>query len=253
MAVNFGQGPVFPSVSALPSAASNNGRVLVQGGKLWYSDGSTWADLTLGSTSNPPWYGKVYGAYGRCDPQELLLHIARGSIASPTPTNIGTSVARCSYFRPPADITVNKIRWLGVGTTTSVYRVAIYNADTLARLTPEIVIAATAASTWGAETISGGLTLTAGQLYFIAVSVNATGATSGIAAFGTSVAAATGRIAVLPKSYPGNLDVDAGYLDGALAQFAVTTGALPDPAASISEQVAWTSGMPAFWLDNSSA
>lgn len=35
----------FSEVAALPTAASSAGHVLRQGGKLWYSDGTTWFDL----------------------------------------------------------------------------------------------------------------------------------------------------------------------------------------------------------------
>lgn len=45
MSTSLLQGLVFPSVSALPLAASNTNRTLVQGGKLWFSDGSVWVDL----------------------------------------------------------------------------------------------------------------------------------------------------------------------------------------------------------------
>ena len=55
---------------------------------------------------------------------------------------------------------------------------------------------------------------------------------------GPTQAATTGMIAVLPKSFPGNLDIDSGYIDGAFAQFAVTTGALPTTAATIVVQTA---------------
>lgn len=37
----------------------------------------------------------------------------------------------------------------------------------------------------------------------------------------------------------------AGY-----ARVAVTTGALPDPAATLAAPAAWTGGMPAIWLDS---
>ena len=46
MAANFGQGPVLPEVSTLPAASSNANRLLVQGGKPWYSDGTSWIDMT---------------------------------------------------------------------------------------------------------------------------------------------------------------------------------------------------------------
>lgn len=41
----FVSGVRFAQVSTLPSAASNPGIVLEQGGKLWFSDGSAWVDL----------------------------------------------------------------------------------------------------------------------------------------------------------------------------------------------------------------
>jgi hypothetical protein len=169
-----------------------------------------------------------------------------------TPTNIGTTVARIAYFRPPSDITINKIRFYGVGATTNVYRVAVYNANTLARLTSELAFT-TAAGAWGAAGSALNLALTAGQLYFIAVGVNATGTTAGLLCMAPTVAASTGLIAVLPKSWPGSLDLDAGYMDGAFAQFAVTAGALPATAATIAAQAAWTGGFPAFWLDSNAS
>ena len=194
----------------------------------------------------------VYGAWGDCDPQDLMDHaITSGSVA-PTPTNIGTAVARIAYFVPPANITVNKIRFFGVGATTNVYRTAIYNGDTLARLTSELAFS-TAANTWGSAGTSLNLTLTANQLYFIAVSVNATGTTAGILSMAPTVTATTGQMTVLPKSFPGSLDIDSKYIKGAFAQFTVTTGALPTTAATIATQAAWTGGFPAFWLDSNNA
>jgi hypothetical protein len=208
---------------------------------------------TIGpAASNPNWYGVVYGAWGDCDPQDLMDHATTSGTVAPTPTNISTSVARIAYFVPPANITINRIRFFGVGATTNVYRVAIYNGDTLARLTAELAFT-TAANTWGTAGSALNLSLTADQLYFIAVSVNATGTTAGILAFTPTVAATTGQMTVLPKSFPGSLDIDSKYITGAFAQFAVTTGALPTTAATIATQAAWTGGMPAFWLDSNDA
>jgi len=97
------------------------------------------------------------------------------------------------------------------------------------------------------------LALTADQLYFIAVSVNTTGTTAGPLCVSATTGNTTGRIGVLPKSWPGNLDIDLGFMDGGFAQFAVTNGALPDPAATIAVQAAWTGGFPLFFLDNNNA
>lgn len=230
----------------LNSSAGTAGQVLTSAGP---SGVPTWQTT---SSVPPNWHGVVYGAWGDCDPQDLLDHAALTGTVAPTPTNISTSVARIAYFVPPANITVNRIRFLGVGSTTNVYRVAIYNGDTLARLTSELAFS-TAADTWGSAGSALNLTLTASQLYFIACSVNATGTTAGVMAMNPTQAATTGRIAVLPKNFPGSLDIDSKYLSGAFAQFAVTSGALPATAATIAVQSSWTGGFPAFWLDSNNA
>jgi hypothetical protein len=214
------------------------------------------AVITFPSTTStlmpePDWYGNLYGAYGRCDPQQLIRMASMAGVVSPTQTNISNTVARIAYFRPPANITVNKFRFFGVGATTG-FRTAIYNGDTLARLTAELAIT-TAAQTWGSVGDNLNLTLVKNQLYFIAVSVIATGTTAGILAMSATNAATTGQIGVLPKSWPGNLGVDLGYMDGAFAQFAVTSGALPTTAPTIAAPAVWTGGMPLIFLDNNNA
>lgn len=196
-----------------------------------------------------PWAGKIAGAYGNGDPGLLLALMQRDANIAPTPTNIGTSVARCCFFKLPFDLTVNTIRYYGVGATTNVYRVAIYRYSDLARLMSETAFT-TSANAWGAIGGSLNVSLTKDTLYFIAVSVNATGTTAGIASIGDTLAATTGQIQTAPQSLPGNLDADAGYLNGYQFQFAVTSGALPDPAATLAAQAAWAGGMPAFFLDN---
>lgn len=209
----------------------------------------TWAAPAGGST--PDWHGNLYAAFNDCDPKlALKLATMSGSVAA-TPTNVSVSVARIAYFRPPANITVNKIRFFGVGATTQ-FRIAIYNGATLARLIAAQSVT-TAPQAWGSVGSGLGLALTAGQLYFIAVSAVATSTTAGMLCMGPTIADTTGRIGVLPKSWPGGLDLDAGFIDGAFAQFAVTNGVLPDPAATIAAQAAWTGGFPLLFLDNNDA
>lgn len=198
--------------------------------------------------STPAWHGNIYGAMDGCDPAMMFRSMQMNGCVAPTPTGITTSIARCCFFRPPANITVNKIRFYGVGATTGIYRVGIYRYSTLARLAV-VNDFNTSANAWGSAGSALGLALTAGVLYFIAVAVDLTGTTAGIAALGPTVAATTGQIQTAPQSLPGNLDADAGYLDGYCFQFAVTAGALPDPAATLAAQAAWTGGMPAFFLD----
>jgi hypothetical protein len=214
---------------------------------------ATWA--VPGGGSLPVWAGKICAAYGDGNPARALEQMSTQGVAivDATPTNISTSVARISYFILSTDLVVNKVRFYGVGTTTNVYRVAIYRQSTLARLSAETAFS-TAANTWGSVYSSLNLTLTAGVLYFIAVSVNATGTTAGVRCLSGSPNTAGPWRNVLPSAWPGNLIASGGFSGApALGQFAVTTGALPDPAATLAVQSGWTGGMPALFLDNSNA
>lgn len=199
------------------------------------------------------WQGNVCAAYGNGDPNiGWALMTQTGSLAA-TPTAITATVARISYFRLPANLVVNKVRYYGVGAVTSIYGIAIYDGVTLARLSAYTTFT-TAAATWGSIYSALALTLNAGQLYFLAVSANTTGATAGIASIGTTVSASTGgQEGVLPSSAPGNLSLGSGYLLNRMAQGAVTAGALPDPFPTVALQSVWTGGMPLFFLDNSNA
>ncbi len=214
---------------------------------------ATWA-VPAGS-SEPKWWGKIAAAWGNGDPGDVLAMLDGQGVAivDATPTNISTSVARISYFMLDKDLVVNKVRFYGVGSTTNVYRVAIYRASTLARLSAETAFS-TSANAWGSVYSALNLTLSAGVLYFIAVSVNATGTTAGVRCLSGTPGTAGPSRNVLPSAWPGNLANSAGFADvPALGQFAVTSGALPDPAATLAVQGAWTGGMPAFFLDNSNA
>jgi hypothetical protein len=227
---------------------STSARTVVIGDQI----SATITAKTLTDVEILPWAGKVAAAYGDGNPGLLASLVQQGGSIAPTPTNITTSVARICYFMLPFDLVVNKIRFFGVGAVTTTYRVALYKASDLSRLMAETSFT-TAAATWGAAGSSLAVSLTKGTLYFLAVSVNATGTTAGVMAVGTTVAATTGQIGVAPTAWPGNLDVDSGIINGGFGQFAVTSGALPNPAATIAAQSAWTGGMPAFWLDNNNA
>lgn len=198
-----------------------------------------------GGGSNPPWWGVVAATFGNSDPAVVLARMLHNPLHA-TPTDISTSVARCSYFRPPANIAVTTIRWFGVGATSGIYRVAVYRVSDGVRMAL-LENLNTSAQTWGAGAFS--CSLAAGVLYLVAVAVNATGTTAGIACHSGS----TGRIGVIPESWPGSLDIDiatpridpVGYV-----QFAVTSGALPTTLPARVAQAAWTGGMPAFFLDS---
>ncbi len=197
--------------------------------------------------SSPIWADKVIGCMGDGDPNDMLQMMLNNPINA-TPTNIAITVARCSFFRPPTNITVNTIRFFGVGATTGIYHIAIYQHSNLARLTGDLS-PNTAAQAWGTAATGLNLTLTAGTLYFIAVSVDTTGTTAGIHCMSST----TGRIGILPTVWPGNLDVDLAtpIVDPiGFCQFAVTAGVLPTTAPTLALQAAWTGGMPAIFLDN---
>lgn len=44
--MEFRAAPQIPTVSTLPAAASNTGKLFMQGGKPWFSDGTNWLDLS---------------------------------------------------------------------------------------------------------------------------------------------------------------------------------------------------------------
>lgn len=223
-------------------------RVLGPGQSLQFVEGAGFFAPNSGGSGLDPWAGQIVGCMNRGDPGLLMRQLQCGGNVAATPTNISTSVARCSLFSLPFDMTVNRIRCYGVGATTGIYQVAIYRYSGLARLTSQIAIT-TAASTWANPATSLGLALTAGVDYFIACSVNATGTTAGIGCAGGTVAATTGQVATTPDGLPGSLAVSGGYFCGYFFQFACTTGALPTTAPTLAAQAAWTGGMPAFFLD----
>lgn len=206
-----------------------------------------------GGGASPAWKGVIAAAWGDGDPAPALRHMQAAGVVSPTPTNIAITVARVSYFQLDTALTVNKIRWYGVGATTNVYRCAIYQNSNSARLTAELPFT-TAAATWGSVSASA-LALAADTLYFIAVSVNAIGTTAGVLSLGPTVAATTGMM-TLPTNRPGSLDIDAAspkVSPYGWAQFPVTAGALPATAGTRVNMAAWTGGMPALFLDSNNA
>jgi hypothetical protein len=198
--------------------------------------------------STPAWKGNIVAPWKDGDPHWIIDSMLHNPVHA-TPTNISITVARCAFFKLDTPITVNKIRWFGVGATTGIYRVALYRLSDLARLAI-LNDFNTAAQAWGSGAFS--VSLEAGVIYFIAVAVDTVGTTAGVACHSGS----TGRIGILPTAWPGNLDIDAASpkIDAmGFAQFAVTSGALPNPAAALALQAAWTGGFPAFFLDNNNA
>jgi hypothetical protein len=214
--------------------------------------GSNGTNGTNGADLAHPWAGKIAGAYADGDPNFMLGAMNRviGSASDASPTNISTSVARCSYFMLPFDLTVNKLRYFSIAAINNTYSVAIYRLSDLARLTTQLDFNTAGTKVWGAVGSSLGLSLTKNTPYFLACSVRATGS-AGVTCFTGSGNSASPCSAVLPTAQPGNLVPSNGYAGtAAFGQFAVTTGALPTTAATLAVQPGWTGGMPAFFLDN---
>ena len=210
--------------------------------------GQTGVQGQTGIEAIKTWEENIIGAFGNGDPNNLLDRIQNNPINA-TPTNITVSLARCCFFKLKKNIVINKIRFFGIGSVSNVYRTAIYKLSDLSRLTSELVISATSQA-WGSVGNNLNLQLNANEIYFIAVSVNATGTTAGILCH----SATNGRIGVLPTSWPGNLLINSNIIDSiGFAQFAVTNGALPTTAPTLAARASWTGGMPAFFLDNNNS
>lgn len=218
------------------------------------SDGADGEDGFGGGGFNTPtnpekWQGRIVACWGDGNPGIQLQSMITGT-TGPTPTNISTTLARCAYFRLKVGMTVANIRWYGIGATTAVYHIAIYRASDNARISSDNN-PNTTANAW--NSVADSFSLVAGELYYVAVSVDTTGTVAGIAAQGASLGATTGAIQVEPKAWPGGLDFDRqpplvppyGY-----AQATVVAGALPNPGnAPAAPGATWTGGMPAIFLD----
>jgi hypothetical protein len=225
-------------------------RVILAGQSLMFDDAQGFRLSPVSPvTPSEPWHGVVAAAFGNGNPATMWQHMITGGTAGATPTNISTSVARCSSFVLPAGMTVNRLRVYGIGSTTNVYRVALYRYSDLARLMAETAFS-TSANTWTSIGSALNVSLSANTRYFVALSVNATGTTAGCMSWHTTTTSTNGQINTAPGSLPGSLALTSNYLQGATFQFAVTTGALPDPAAALAAPAAWTGGMAAIWLDS---
>lgn len=204
---------------------------------------------TLGSlVIAAPWEGRIVVCAGDGNPTLGLATLLAGSLA-PTPTNIGTTTARVSYFRLAVGIVVATVRWYAVGTTTANFHIAIYRQSDNVRMSADLN-PDTTADTWGS--VASAFTLAADVLYYVAVGADTASATNGFASLGTTVGALTGLIQVVPTSWPGGLQITRStplVSPYAFANVAVTAGALPDPGLGPTAQIGWTGGMPAIFLD----
>ncbi len=241
----------FDTEAELLAATRNNGALAyaVDTTARWAMEGGEWVEASVPDPVSLPYYGKIAGAYGNGDPGALLALMQRAGNVSPSRTDITTSIARCSMFCLPFALTVNRYRAFGLG-ATGIY-VGLYRYSDLARLDTQSWTLSNGA--WSSIATSAPVILAADTLYFVAVSVPATGGSTAAAMGASPSSAAVGQIATAPDALPGNMAASAGYINGYQFQFAVTAGVLPDPANTLAAQGAWVGGMPAIFLDNNDA
>lgn len=181
-------------------------------------------DVTLtfsasGGAASPPWHGTLYALWGTCDPTEYTsLMTVAGSVAGPTPTGIGTTIARCVKFRPPANMTATKLYLFGVAATTNLYKFAIYRASDNTRVWESGVVSSPA-NAWQTITLAS-LVLLANTDYWFCVTAAAVGTTAGYRSPSAPFAPALFGAGAAPLG-------NTSYGIPAYAQFAVTGGVFP--------------------------
>lgn len=88
MAANFGQGPVIPEVSSLPTASSHTGRLLRFSGELYASDGSRWVKTTLRKVQSVTSSATVTPNADTDDAVHVTAQAAAMDLANPTGTAV---------------------------------------------------------------------------------------------------------------------------------------------------------------------
>lgn len=214
-----------------------------------------WVDLgATGGSSSPAWAGNLHVAFGNGEPEFEIIQSAFSSqtsqsFAGPTPTAIGVTVARCVSYRSPYAITVNRIRWYGIGATTGLYKIGMFRASDGVHMFTQTAIT-TAANTWGSIAPTQ-FTLAADTLYWFFITTTATGTTAGLSSPHST------RFTTAPASLPGNLAPSSGDAQFYFGQVAAVAGVVTTPApttiAAPSFTAANTGSVPLFFLDNNSA
>lgn len=197
-----------------------------------------------------PWHGKLMVTLGFGEPQfaHFALQNTAMTVSGPTPAGLTTSVGRLQYFLPAVSITVNRIRWHGIATVSNVYNLAIYRADTGARVWTSAV--STVSGTWSSTTTGLPITIQGGVPYWVGISASSsTGTTAGFRTLARPVSSSLGI-----TSLPGNLSF---YGGARYAQIAVTGGIWPATLPALSAASFATTGttgtVPMLWLDNNPA
>lgn len=167
----------------------------------------------------PKWFsdGTCFVAFADGDPAQAAWHYTMATTTKPTPTEVGTSIARCVKFRLPKAITAANLRVFSIA-VTALYRFAIYDAVTGNRLWESGTVT-TVANDWNTLSLSN-LALDANKDYWFCMTVSGTGTTS---AFRTFYATSHANFYGAANSPIGALSIGMAIF----AQFAVSSGNFP--------------------------
>lgn len=202
------------------------------------------------SGGNPPLWSTqsgadaVFASFADGDPIQAateVLNTTTGA-AGPTPSNIGTSLARAMYFALPRTLAVASANFFAVGSTTGLYKFAIYRASDGAQMWESGAVT-TVANAWLTVTAGTPFTLAAGTTYLWCVTVTSTGATAGFRSPLPPIVAATFGLDDTPIG-GGDIGMPA------FATFAVTAGAFPGtlPTLTAAAMGSATGTVPVAWL-----
>lgn len=199
-------------------------------------------------SSIAPWAGGLHAALDDGAPsgdKELNYLSGTGTLATMTPTALTVSVARCWSYNCQFPVVVNRLRWWGIGATTS-HRFAVYRTiDNVQVIGP--ISLTTTADAWNSASVAA-VTLAPNTPYICAISTTTTGTTAGLRTSATPL-----LWPPLQASTPGGLALAIGDHRFWFGQFAVSSGVLPSTLPTLVRGSGWTAGLPLFFFDSNSA
>lgn len=187
---------------------------------LAQSGANSWA-TALGDGNPNPW---------------AFLYESSGGTTAMTPTNIGTTVARCIKFRLPFDLSVSNVYLYAIGSTTGILNVAVYPVGTGSNKLWESGTFNTTANSDVNLTAGTPFSITADTDYWFCVSANAASAT---AVFRVMNLQTTTYFGADARPWAAALGIPV------MAQFTVTAGAFPSTLPAVAGQA---NGVPLAFL-----
>lgn len=197
-----------------------------------------------------PWGGGLHTAIGEGNPSEAVVMayaFGAGTLATLTPTALTITVARAWAYNCSYPIQVNRLRWWGIGATTT-HRFAVYRLVDKVQVIGPLSLT-TVADSWNSVSVPS-VTLAANTPYICAISTTATGATAGLRTSGTPLVFPPLQTAA---GAPGGIALNQGANRFWYGQFAVTNGVLPATLPTLVRGTGWTAGIPLFFFDSNAA